>query len=42
VLLEPLYLYITVAAEVVSMVMVVERTAQEGQEPEGSGPTTGV
>jgi hypothetical protein len=26
----------------VSIVLVVERTAQEGQEPEGSGPTTGV
>jgi hypothetical protein len=39
---EPLYLYIAVAAEAVSMVLVVERTAQEnqvaleGQEPEGS------
>jgi hypothetical protein len=39
---EPLYLYITAAAEAVSMVLVVERTAQEdqvaleGQEPEGS------
>jgi ribonuclease HI len=39
---EPLYLYIAVAAEVVSMVLVVERTAQKGQEPEGSGPATGV
>jgi hypothetical protein len=39
---EPLYLYIAVATEAVSMVLVVERTAQEdqvaleGQEPEGS------
>jgi hypothetical protein len=32
---EPLYLYIAAAAEVVSMVLVVERVAQEGQEPEG-------
>jgi hypothetical protein len=45
---EPLYLYMAAAAEAVSMVLVVERTAQEdqvaleGQEPEGSGPTTGV
>jgi hypothetical protein len=39
---ELLYLYITAAAEVVSMVLAVERTAQEGQEPEGSGPATGV
>jgi hypothetical protein len=39
---EPLYLYIAAAAEVVSMVLVVERTAQEGQEPEGSGPAAGV
>jgi hypothetical protein len=39
---EPLYLYIAVAVEAVSMVVVVKRTAQEGQEPEGSGPTTGV
>jgi hypothetical protein len=39
---EPLYLYIAAAAEVVSMVLVVERMAQEGQEPEGSGPATGV
>jgi hypothetical protein len=37
-----LYLYLAAAAEVVSMVLVVERTAQEGQEPEGSGPATGV
>jgi ribonuclease HI len=39
---EPLYLYIAAAAEAVSMVLVVERMAQEGQEPEGSGPATGV
>jgi hypothetical protein len=39
---EPLYLYIAAAAKAVSMVLVVERTAQEGQEPEGSGPATGV
>jgi hypothetical protein len=39
---EPLYLYIMVAAEAVSMVLVVERMAQEDQEPEGSGPATGV
>jgi hypothetical protein len=39
---EPLYLYIAAAAEAVSMVLVVERTAQEDQEPKGSGPATGV
>jgi hypothetical protein len=39
---EPLYLYIVAAAEAVSMVLVVERTTQEDQEPEGSGPATGV
>jgi hypothetical protein len=39
---ELLYLYITAATEAVSMALVVERTAQKGQEPEGSGPTTGV
>jgi hypothetical protein len=39
---EPLYLYIVAAAEVVSMVLVVEKTAPEGQEPEDSGPATGV
>jgi hypothetical protein len=39
---EPLYLYIATAAEAVSMVLVVERTAQGDQEPEGSGPATGV
>jgi hypothetical protein len=32
---ESLYLYIAVATEAVSMVLVVEMTAQEGQEPEG-------
>jgi ribonuclease HI len=35
-------LYIAVAAEVVSMVLVVERAAQEGQEPESPGPATGI
>jgi hypothetical protein len=39
---ELLYLYIAVAAEAVSMVLVVERTAQEDQEPEDSGPAAGV
>jgi hypothetical protein len=39
---EPLYLYIAAAAEAVSMVLVVERTTQEGQEPEDLGPATGV
>jgi ribonuclease HI len=39
---EPLYLYIAAAAEAVSMVLVIERTAPEGQEPEDSGPATGV
>jgi hypothetical protein len=39
---ESLYLYIVAAAEAVSMVLVVERMAQEDQEPEGSGPATGV
>jgi hypothetical protein len=39
---EPLYLYIAVAGEAVSMVLVIERTTQEDQEPEGSGPATGV
>jgi hypothetical protein len=38
---EPLYLYIMAVVEVVSMALVVERTEQEGQEPEGSGPATG-
>jgi hypothetical protein len=39
---EPLYLYIAAATEAVSMVLVVERTSQEGQEPEDSGPAAGV
>jgi hypothetical protein len=45
---EPLYLYIAAAAEAVSMVLVVDRTAQEdqvvqeGQEPEVSGLATRV
>jgi hypothetical protein len=39
---EPLYLYIMAAVEVMSMVLVIERTTQEGQEPEGSGPAAGV
>jgi ribonuclease HI len=39
---EPLYLYIATDAEAVSMVLVVERTAPEGQEPEDSGPAAGV
>jgi hypothetical protein len=39
---ELLYLYIAAAAEAVSMVLVVERMAQEGQEPEGLGPAIGV
>jgi hypothetical protein len=39
---EPLYLYIAATIEVVSMVLVVERAMQEGQEPEGPGPATGV
>jgi hypothetical protein len=39
---EPLYLYIAAAVEVVSMVLVVKRTAQENQEPEGSGLAIGV
>ena len=37
-----MYLYIAAAAEAVSMVLVVERTAQEGQEPEDSGPAVEV
>jgi ribonuclease HI len=37
-----LYLYIVAAAEAVSMVLVVERMAQEGQEPEDSGPAARV
>jgi hypothetical protein len=39
---EPLYLYVAAAVEAVSMVLVVERTALEDQEPEGSRPATGV
>jgi ribonuclease HI len=39
---EPLYLYIVVAAEAVSMVLVVERTTQEGQELEDLVPGAGV
>jgi hypothetical protein len=39
---EPLYLYIAVAVEAVSMVLVVERTTPVGQEPEDSGSATGV
>jgi hypothetical protein len=39
---EPLYLYIAAAAEAVSMVLVVERPAQESQELGDSGPATGV
>jgi hypothetical protein len=39
---ESLYLYITGAAEAVSMVLVIKRTTQEDQEPEGLGPATGV
>jgi hypothetical protein len=38
---EPLYLYIAAAAEVVIMVLVVERPASESQEPGGSGPVAG-
>jgi hypothetical protein len=39
---EPLYLYIAATVEAVSMVLVVERTTQEDQEPEGPGEATGV
>jgi hypothetical protein len=39
---EPLYLYTAAAAEAVSMVLVVKRTAPEGQEREDSGPAIGV
>jgi hypothetical protein len=35
---EPLYLYIAAAAEAISMVLVDEREAQEGQEPRNLGP----
>jgi hypothetical protein len=38
---EPLYLYIAAATEAVSMVLVVERTAPVGQEPEESGSAKG-
>jgi hypothetical protein len=37
-----LYLYIAAAAEAVSMVLVVERTTQEGLEPEDSEPAARV
>jgi hypothetical protein len=37
---EPLYLYIAAAAEAISMVLVAERAAQEGQEPGNLGPST--
>jgi hypothetical protein len=39
---EPLYLYITAAAEAVSMVLVIERMTPEGQEPEDSRLAAGV
>jgi hypothetical protein len=39
---EPLYLYIAVAAEAVSMVLVIKRLAPESPEPEDSGPAAGV
>jgi hypothetical protein len=39
---EPLYLYIVVAMEAVSMVLVVERPTPESQEREDSRPATGV
>jgi hypothetical protein len=39
---EPLYLYIAVAAEAVSMVLVAERATQEGQGPEDLEPATEV
>jgi ribonuclease HI len=39
---EPLYLYIEAVAEAVSTVLVIERTAPEGQEPEDLGPAVGV
>jgi hypothetical protein len=35
-----LYLYIVTAAEAISMVLVAEREAQEGQEPGNLGPAT--
>jgi hypothetical protein len=37
---EPLYLYIAVAAEAISMVLVAERTIQEGQRPGNLEPAT--
>jgi hypothetical protein len=37
---EPLYLYIAAATEAISMVLVAERAAQEGQEPGNLGPAT--
>jgi ribonuclease HI len=37
---EPLYLYIAAAAKAISMVLVVERAAQEGQKPGNLGPAT--
>jgi hypothetical protein len=37
---EPLYLYIAAAEEAISMVLVAEREAQEGQEPGSLGATT--
>jgi hypothetical protein len=39
---ELLYLYIAAALEAVSMVLVVKRTTQEGQESEDSRPAVGV
>jgi hypothetical protein len=37
---EPLYLYIAAAAEAISMVLVAERVAQEGQKHGNLGPAT--
>jgi hypothetical protein len=37
---EPLYMYIAAAAEAISMVLVAEREAQEGQEPRSLGAAT--
>jgi hypothetical protein len=39
---ESLYLYIAALAEAVSMVLVVERTTQGGQQPKDSGPSAEV
>jgi hypothetical protein len=39
---EPLYLYMAAAPEALSMVLVVERAAQEGREPKDSGLATEV